>query len=106
MQLKWLHTVKEYGRISFRSMPRPYVSCSCISIYRRSSRRPDIGEGEKRCAGISLRISVRRITAENPIAKLTGQVSENLGLDNIVNAIGKAQDPIFEPKLQNQKRYA
>ena len=31
-------------------------------------------------------------TAENPIAKLTGQVSENLGLDNIVNAIGKAKE--------------
>ena len=31
-------------------------------------------------------------TAENPIAKLTGQVSENLGLDNIVSAIHKAKD--------------
>ena len=29
---------------------------------------------------------------ENPIAKLTGQVSENLGLDNIVSAIHKAKD--------------
>ena len=31
-------------------------------------------------------------TDENPIAKLTGQVSENLGLDNIVSAIHKAKD--------------
>ena len=31
-------------------------------------------------------------TDENPIAKLTGQVSENLGLDNIVSAIRKAKD--------------
>ena len=31
-------------------------------------------------------------TAENPIAKLTGQVSENLGLDNIVSAIRKAKE--------------
>ena len=31
-------------------------------------------------------------TPEDPIGKLTGQVSENLGLDNIVSAIQKAKD--------------
>ena len=31
-------------------------------------------------------------TADDPIAKLTGQVSENLGLDNMVSAIRKAKE--------------
>ena len=31
-------------------------------------------------------------TQDNPLATLTGQVTENLGLDNIVNAIKKAKD--------------
>jgi len=35
---------------------------------------------------------VEERTAQDPFAKLTGQVSENLGLDNIIKAIKKAKD--------------
>ncbi len=41
---------------------------------------------------LSLSGLVEERTASNPLAELTGQVSENLGLDNIVAAIKKAKE--------------
>ncbi len=41
---------------------------------------------------LSLSGMVEERAANNPLAELTGQVSENLGLDNILSAIKKAKD--------------